>query len=88
MKENKWEQVHENYLTNFKLDEFLKEFSLPQIQSEYSEILSNFEHNISSVISILSLPLTMSQTRTKLLLFDSYFKQELILNAPEPTFGI
>ena len=87
MNESQWENVHENYFTNFKLDEFRKEFSTLQTQSEYLEILSSFEHNITSVISILSLPLTISQTRTKLLLFDNYLKQELILNAPEPSFG-
>lgn len=88
MDENQWEKVHEHYFTNFKLDEFKKEFSLLKTQSEYIEILSSFEHNITSVISILSLPLTISQSRTKLLLFDNYYKQELILNAPEPRFGV
>ncbi|MCJ7691742.1 MAG: hypothetical protein MUO60_20895 [Clostridiaceae bacterium] len=82
MTKNNWLTVHNSFFTNFKVDDFFRDYDLNKFPSDYKEILSTFEYNLKAVIAILSLPNTISVTRTKLLIFDKIMTQELILSTP------
>lgn len=87
MIKDNWLKVHNSFFTNFKVDNFFKDYDVNKFQQNYKDILSNFEYNLKSVIAILNLPNTISVTRTKLLMFERIMSQELIRSAPLVTNG-
>lgn len=80
----KIEEVHNNYFTKFKEEEFFHSYDekLKNIPKVYQEIFKIFKGNIKAVASILLIPQEISSTRTKLYLFDKILTEELIRNTP------
>jgi hypothetical protein len=85
-----YQLVHQNFLSLFRSKEFFNDLDLEQkkLSGDLLNISSGFRSNLNSVISILEIPIIISASRTKLLIYDKFLTQELILNAPMPDLGI
>jgi hypothetical protein len=83
---NNFKIVHDHFFTKFNINEFIENFEQNNNlkTKEFLKLSESFKNNLLSTIRVIEIPVTISQIRTRLYIFDKFLSRELILNAPEP----